>query len=67
MSISQQLEDLGSPINAFLRECCEVRRGFEVPTTARLIVVTENLDTDRVAIGESKRELERPVQRDCFA
>jgi hypothetical protein len=31
------------------------------------IVLTENLDTDRVAIGESKTELERPIQRDYFA
>ena len=26
----QQFEDLGSPIGAFLRECCEVGSGFEV-------------------------------------
>jgi hypothetical protein len=30
-------------------------------------VLTENLDTDRVAIGESKTELERPIQPDYFA
>jgi hypothetical protein len=31
------------------------------------IVLTENLVSDRVGIGESKAELERPVQRDYFA
>jgi putative DNA primase/helicase len=27
----QQFEDLGSPVGAFVRECCEINRGFEVP------------------------------------
>jgi hypothetical protein len=30
-------------------------------------VLTENLDTDRVGMGESQTELERPIQRDDFA
>jgi hypothetical protein len=29
-------------------------------------VLPENLVSDRVGIGESKAELERPVQRDYF-
>jgi len=29
-------------------------------------VLTENLVSDRIGIGESKAELERPVQRDYF-
>jgi hypothetical protein len=35
--------------------------------TPSMPVLTENLDTDRVGIGDSKAELERPVQRDYFA
>lgn len=30
----QELEDLGSPVGAFVRECCAVEPGAEIPTSA---------------------------------